>query len=151
MSKRIWMNTERVKMPPYFSLRWGLGMLDKDTAIIEGVQKGYCPKLYTTRTRKLSGEYYVVEGSRYKAKPVEPRIEFKVRVSEEIDLRRAVFKKGDTICGWAIANRNGLTYPELDLGVMGSDFEQLRDELLRLNRGATIDTVFYVNILENII
>jgi hypothetical protein len=144
------MNTEHAKNPPYFSLRWGLGMLDEAKAKIVGSQYGYCSKLYTTRTHRLSGEYYVVEGSRYKSKAVEPRIEFKVTISEELDLKRGIFKKGDTICGWAIANRNALTYPELDIGVTGTTFLQLRDELLRLNKKATIETPFFVNVLEPI-
>jgi len=37
---------------------------------------------------------------------------------------------------------------EKDLGVKGATFEQLRDELLRLNKKATLDTPFYVNLLE---
>ncbi len=148
--KRIWMNTEKTKTVPYFSLRWALGLFDEDSAKIEGDRYGYCPKLYTTRTHRLSGEYYVVEGSRYKAKPVEPRIEFRVSISEEIDLKRAIFKKNNTIWGWAIANRGQLIYPELDLGVRGVTFYQLRDTLLRLNKGSTIDTSFFVNTIEPI-
>lgn len=150
MAKRIWMNTEKIKFPPYFSIRWGLGEFDEASAKVEGERYGFCPKIYTTRTHPLHGEYYVVEGSRFKAKPVEPEIRFQVTISDELDLRRAVFKKCDSICRWAIADRNDLTFPELDLGVRGSTFEQLREELLHLNPKATIDTPFYVSRLEKI-
>ncbi len=110
-----------------------------------------CPKIYTTRTRRLSGEYVVVEGSRFRAKPVEPEIKFNVSISEELDLKRAIFKKDDNIIGWAIANRGDLTFPELDLGIKGATFEHLKNELLRLNKKATIETPFYVNLIEPIL
>lgn len=158
--KRIFFTQQKNLNINYLPLRWGLGQYtDAQIETLSGLFKPdapdnpknkYCPKIYTTRTRPMQGEYYVVEGSRFKAKPVEPRIEFQVRISEELDLRRAVFKKNNNIVGWAIANRNDLTFPELDLGIKGSIFEQLRDELLRLNKKATIDTPFFVNKLERL-
>jgi len=157
--KRIFFTQQQRLACSYLPLRWGLGQYsDEQISKFSGKFKQdapdhpgqYCPKVYTTRTRPLEGEYYVVEGSRYKAKPVEPRIEFQVRISEELDLRKGIFKKKDTIVGWAIADRNGLSFPELDLGIRGTTFEQLRNELLRLSPKATIDTSFYVNLLENI-
>ena len=159
MSKRIWFTQQQRLNCNYLPLRWGLGQYsDEQISKFSGKFKQdapdhpgqYCPKTHTTRTRPMKGEYYVVEGSRFKAKPVEPRIEFQVRISEELDIRRGVFKKDNTIVGWAIADRNGLSFPELDLGIRGSTFMQLRDELLRLNPKATIDSVFYVNKLEPI-
>lgn len=146
--KRIWMVT--MKAFDYLPLHAGLGLITEEELSNHPGFTGLCPKAYTTRTRPMQGEYYVVEGSRFKAKPVEPRIEFQVRISEELDLRRGVFKKKDTIVGWAIANKNDLTFPELDLGIRGTTFEQLRDELLRLNPKATISTPFFVNLLERI-
>jgi len=157
--KRIFFTQQQKLNCNYLPLRWGLGLytdehIRKFSEIFRPDAPDhpgqYCPKVYTTRTRPMNGEYYVVEGSRFKAKPVEPRIEFQVRISEELDIRRGVFKKDNTIVGWAIADRNGLSFPELDLGIIGSSFEQLRDELLRLNPKATIDTPFYVNLLERI-
>lgn len=146
--KRMWYVQQ--KPLDYRPLRSGLGLINNDDLNAPGMQ-GLCPKIYTTRTRPMSGEYYVVEGSRFKAKPVVPHIRFKVVTeSAELDLRRGIFKNGNMICGWAIANRNGLTFPELDLGIKGATFEQLRDELLRLNKKATIDTPFFVNLLEPI-
>lgn len=134
----------------YLPLRAGLGYITEEELSNYPGFTGLCPKIYTTRTRPMKGAYYVVEGSRFKAKPVEPRIEFQVRISEELDLRKGIFKKNNSIVGWTIANRNDLTFPELDLGVHGATFEQLRDELLRLNPKTTIDTPFYVNLLERI-
>jgi len=148
MSKRIWF-TQQAPFD-YLPLKAGLGLVTEEELNNHPGFMGLCLKAYTTRTRPLSGEYYVVEGSRFKAKPVEPRIEFKVTISEELDLRRAVFKKNGSIIGWAIANRNDLTFPELDLGVCGATFIQLREELLRLNPKATIDTPFYVSVLEKL-
>ncbi len=155
MSKRIWF----VQQKPfdYLPLRAGLGLitekeLELQTQACASISRFtvLCPKIYTTRTRPMNGEYYVVEGSRFKAKPVEPRIEFRVEISEEFDLRRGIFRKGNVLVSWAIASRNDLSFPELDLGIRGATFEKLRDELLRLNPKATIDTPFYVNLLERI-
>lgn len=149
MPKRIWFTQQ--KSFDYIPLRMGLGYI-KAQEIYNDKGNGltYVPKLYTTRTHPLSGEYVVVEGNRLRAKPVIPEIRFRVSVSEELDLRRAIFKKNDSIIGWAIANRNGLTFPELDLGYMGATFGDLRNELLRLNKKVTIDAPFYVNLLEPI-
>lgn len=115
-----------------------------------------CPKVYTTRTRRLSGEYVVVEGSRFKAKPVEPRIEFQVNQSWELSLKHGLIypwhtvKAGSVWGGTSILEKDGLTFPELDLGYRGATFEQLRDELMRLNKKATIETPVYINLLEPI-
>lgn len=143
--KRIWFTQQ--KPFDYRPLRAGLELITGRELNAPGMT-GLCPKIYTTRTRQLSGEYYVVEGSRFKAKPVEPRIEFRVTDSCKLDLRNALVISD---VGWAktsILDRNGLTFAELDLGIKGATFEQLRDELLRLNPKATIDTPFYVNRLE---
>jgi hypothetical protein len=113
-----------------------------------------CEKIYTTRTRRLSGEYIVVEGSRFKAKPVEPRIEFQVNKTWELSLKHSLIYPWHTMItgsvwgGTQILEKDGLTFPELDLGIKKVTFEQLRDELLRLNKKATIETPFYVNLLE---
>ncbi len=144
--KRIWMNTEKVKSPPYFSIRWGLGQFDDTAAKVEGDRYGYCPKIFTTRTHPLSGEYYVVvEGSRYKAKPVEPEIKFKVTKVADLNLHGVIsFPPGQEFdLSWK-------TFAENDLGVKGATFEQLVTELLRLNKKATLDTPCYINRLEAI-
>jgi hypothetical protein len=111
-----------------------------------------CPKIYTTRTRPLSGEYYVVEGSRMKATRVEPEIRFKVSQTCKLDLRGYIENATiGTRTLWSkhtILDRNGLTFAELDLGIKHASFEMLRSELLRLNKKATIDTPFFVSLLE---
>lgn len=104
-----------------------------------------CQKLYTTRTHPLSGEYFVVEGSRFKAQPVKPCIQFQVKKYYQLDLKnQLVFGWETEQCGnvWGSTNildRDGLFFPELDLGFRGASFMNLRDELLRLNKNATID------------
>lgn len=148
MSKRIWFTQQQPF--DYLPLRAGLGLITEDELNEHPGFTGLCPKIYTTRTRPMQDEYYVVEGSRFKAKLVEPRIEFQVRISEELDLRRGIFKKGDTIVGWAIADRNDLTFPELDLGIKGSSFSDLKGALLKLNPKSTVDSPFYVNRLESL-
>jgi len=101
-----------------------------------------CPKIYTTRTHHLSGEYIVVEGSRFKAKPVVPEIRFKVTKVASLNLHDGVATFPPMFdFSWK-------TFPEKDLGVKGAAFEQLRDELLHLNKKATLDTPFYINRLE---
>lgn len=150
--KRIWFTQQ--KPFDYVPLRWGLGYLRDD----DGVEKGtstldkvlldhnflygngevsVCPKSYTTRTRKMSGEYYVVEGSRFKATAVEPRIEFQVLRVHELNLRTVELDGSPLI----VPN----TFAEFDLGITRATFDQLRDELLKLNPKATIDTPFYVH------
>lgn len=151
---RIWF----VQQKPfdYLPLRAGLGLVAEEELNNHPGFTGLCPKIYTTRTRPMKGEYYVVEGSRFKAKPVKPRIEFRCTQSCKLDLRNALVLTGNKSCSdlWAtpqILARNDLTFPELDLGIKRSTFEQLRDELLRLNKKATLDTPFFVNKLEQLV
>jgi len=140
MVKRIWM----VQQKPfdYRPLRAGLGLITEE--LDAPGMTGLCPKIYTTRTHRLSGEYYVVEGSRFKAKPVVPEIRFKVTTVASLNLHDGVVTFPPRFdFSWK-------TFPEKDLGVKGATFEQLRDELLRLNKKATIDTPFFVNKLERL-
>ena len=151
--KRLWF----VQQKPfdYKPLRAGLELITMDELNAPGMT-GLCPKNYTTRTHPMQGRYYVVEGSRFKAKPVEPRIEFTARCvaklwlhfrNGRIDTAVSDFHDSISLDGdWY----EGYTFPELDLGIKNSSFEQLRDELLRLNPKATIDSAFYVNKLEPI-
>ncbi len=153
--KRIWFVQQKNLNINYLPLRWGLGQYtNSQIETLSGLFKPdapdnpknkYCPKLYTTRTHSLSGEYYVVEGSRFKATPVEPRIEFQVRKVAKLNLHGVLEQQPghEFDFYWK-------TFPAQDLGVRGTTFEQLRDELLRLNPKATIDTPFYVNKLEPI-
>lgn len=165
--KRIWYTQQKALHINYLPLRWGLGQYT-DVQIITLISKfkpddpdspaKYCPKIYTTRTHPLSGEYYVVEGSRFKAKPVEPRIEFQCSESYKLDLRSAKIVSDDWKDGlWRVIlvldNIVGgcrFSFPELDLGIKGATFEDLKNELLKLNKKSTIDTPFYVNKLEPI-
>ena len=181
--KRIWFSQQAPfgHMP----LRAGLGLITEEELRMHGVFNGtacheailkthqrtcksltdigyapemLCPKLYTTRTHPLSGEYFVVEGSRFKAKPVEPRIEFKVTPICLVDFKNKVFLDLNSKKFFAEWNyfttyspENGhTTFPEHDLGIKGVSFSNLRDELLRLNKKATIDTAFFINKLEPI-
>lgn len=138
----------------YLPLRWGIGQytdeqIDEFSKMFKpdapDHPKQYCKKLYTTRTHPMSGEYYVVEGSRYKAKPVQERIEFKVSKVAELNLHGVFsFPPGQEFdLSWK-------TFAENDLGVKGATFEQLVTELLRLNKKATLDTLFFINLLEPI-
>lgn len=163
--RRIWFTQQQKLNCNYLPLRWGLGQYS-DEAIDDfarifkndapdNPKKLYCPKLYTTRTHCLSGEYIVVEGSRFKAKPVEPRIEFRVTSTCRLNLAEGlvcpIHNGKPDYENWAaveILNKNNLTFAELDLGIKGAAYGHLRDELLRLNPKATIDTPFYVNLLE---
>lgn len=153
--KRIWFTQQ--KPFDYRPLRAGLGLITEQELNAPGMAglcpKIYCPKIYTTRTHPLSGEYYVVEGSRFKAKPVEPGIEFRVNTGCRLCLRdgtiRAMKADEDDWFALDILERNGMTFPELDLGIRGSSFLDLRNVLLNLNPKSTIDTIFYISKLEN--
>lgn len=154
MPKRIWMVQQKNLYCNYLPLRCGLKQysdeqINKFSEMFKPDAPDhpdkYCPKIYTTRTHPLSGEYYVVEGSRFKAKPVVPEIRFKVSKVADLNLHGVVsFPPGQEFdFSWK-------TFPEKDLGVKGATFEQLRDELLRLNKKATLDTPFYINYLSPI-
>jgi hypothetical protein len=154
MAKRIWF-TQQAPMN-YIPLRMGLGyILAAEVYNFNGNGLTLCPKLYTTRTHPLSGEYIVVEGSRFKAKPVEPEIKFKADFVASFTIND-VIQYGISwleMALYAFRIRFGninRSFPEFDLGFRGATFENLRDELLKLNKKATIDTSFYVNRLEAI-
>ena len=122
-------------------LRAGLGYIPASELL-----SNLSPKTYTSRLKPLSGEYYVVEGSRFKAKPVEPEIKFKVSKVAELNLHGVL-----TVLPGNEFDFSWKTFAEKDLGTKGATFEMLRDELLRLNKKATLDTPFYVNLLEKTI
>ena len=150
-------------------LKTGLGYVTIDELKdYENMGAGYghdylCPKIYTTRKSPLKGEYYVVKGSRFKAEPVEPRIEFKVERSLELNLDLEAINIGGTWVHHELLQQKetdddiiqkvrdifnmppGYTFPELDLGYKGATFEDLKNVLLDCNKGATVDTPFYVN------
>lgn len=165
MPKRIWMVQQKNLHCNYLPLRWRLGqysdeqmdeLFSKFKPDAPDHPKQYCPKLYTTRTHPLSGEYYVVEGSRFKAKPVENEIKFIVTERYQLHLRLEIIRSdaifGDP--GWrhvSLLDKNGLTFPELDLGIKGSSFLDLKETLIHLNPKLTEDTLFYVNKLEPIV
>lgn len=148
--KRIWFVQQ--KPYEYIPLRMGLEYIQtKEVYNYNGNGLIFCPKIYTTRLHPLFGEYYVVEGSRFKAKPVEPRIEFRVDTHCQLDLRNALASVDCKTWVWGthrILARGEDSFAELDLGVKGVHFDHLRDELLRLNPKADLDTPFYVNKLE---
>lgn len=172
--KRIWFTQQ--KPFDYIPLRLGLGYLTAEQAD-EARRKKYhkaapifMPKLYTTRTHKLNGDYYVVEGSRFKAKPVEPRIEFTahpvatIQFSDKVsinwyspndqiptnlpELDLGIRGSGNMSVSVVRAGRSNL--PELDLNTTGLTFDHLRDELFKLNKNVTADTLFHINKLERI-
>lgn len=147
--KRIWFTQQ--KQFDYIPLRMGLGYLT-DEQVIEArrkIYKVYCPifspKLYTTRTHRLNGDYYVVAGSRFKAKPVEPRIEFTAHPVATIQF------KFPPVVEWNSQDDQIPTnLAEHDLGIQGATLDYLRAELFRLNKNVTGDTIFHVNKLEAI-
>ncbi len=135
----------------YYPLLLGLGYIQPKKHMVGTM----CPKIFTTRTHRLSAEYHVVEGDRYHAEPViidGHKIEFQVKRNWELDLKTAQYKNhGDW---WDLGGlsepETGLTFPERDLGICSTTFEQLKAELLKLNRKATQDTKFYINEMERI-
>jgi hypothetical protein len=143
--KRLWFPQQ--KPYGYVPLRWGLEYIELPSFM----KNRFAPKVYTTRTHPLKGAYYAVEGSRFDAHPVEPKLEFTVVGNCMIDLRNAqVTTDGQTWFTDVILAKNGYSFAELDLGVKGATFEQLRGELLRSYPKATLDTPFYVSRLEGI-
>ena len=143
--KRIWFTQQ--KPFKYLPLLMGLGYF-KARAYVNGDGTTYVPKIYTTRTHALKGQYQVVEGSRFKAVPVVPEIKFQVRQVWELNLRKELimYSPIDLIN----LEKDGFSFAELDLGYFGSTFQDLKNELLKLNKKATVDTTFYINLLEPI-
>lgn len=154
--KRTWFTTQR--QYDYMPLRAGLGLIDQVTFeeyILMGRERipkfpVLCSKIYTTRRSPMWGEYYVVEGSRYKAEPVKPRIEFRVRETYWLDLASGELRRPPSLASIEDLGVGGLTFPEIDLGIRGATFQELRDVLLKLNRGSTLETPFFINKLEPI-
>ena len=155
--KRIWF----VQQQPFefMPLKAGLGIITEDELnrysryftkfpLID--PPALCPKIYTTRTRRMSGEYQVVRGSRFKAKPLDPPIEFKVVESIEVDFKRNLLMIGGSALYPSYLGRGEHTFPELDLGIKGTTQKMLHAELLKLNKKATVDTPFYINKLAPI-
>ncbi len=154
---RIWFKQQ--KPFDYMPLKAGLGIVsERDlfnyTELENMVRRDefpeLCQKIYTTRTRKMSGEYVVVEGSWFKAVPVQPSITFKVAKTWQLDLKKERFLIDGTfsLTKYLHLELPDYTFPELDLGLKGATFQDLREELLKLNKNATIDTPFYISRLE---
>jgi hypothetical protein len=139
--KRIWF-TQQAPLD-YMPLRAGLGLITEED-LREYDPKMLCPKVFTTRTHTLDGEYYVVEGSRFRAKPVVPRIELRVEKVGKLrfQARHAILTD---VCPGGLSPQEWEHFPELDLGIRGVTFDTLEDELIRLNKNASLDTVFYVH------
>ena len=157
MTKQVWF----VQQQPFdfMPLKAGLGIITKEELDdyeehlyphIPGTPRKLCPKIYTTRTRRMSGEYQVVRGGRFKAKPLDPPIQFKVEESYEIDFTAKLLLVGGSAVHPSCLNDREYTFPELDLGIKGTTPKMLHDELLKLNKKATVDTTFYINKLEPI-
>ena len=164
--KRIWFKQQ--KPFDYMPLRAGLSLASIEELAAYNTERArvtpigvqpptftrLCEKIYTTRTRGMSGEYYVVEGSRFKANAVEPEIKFEAAPIYILHLRTLSLRdlNGFFVCSTItkVPLLGHCTFPELDLGYRGATFEELREELLKLNPKATIDTPFYVNKLTPI-
>lgn len=158
-----WIHFTQGEAFDYIPLKLGLGYLketdfpDKHDLYYYSERAGWCvrlcAKLYTTRLRPLKPHltYIVVKGRRGYAKPVEPKIEFRVRGVWELHLRsRELYsydygeiRYGNE--GLESLTKDDLTFPELDLGFTGATFEDLVEELLGMNKKAALDTPFYIN------
>lgn len=106
-----------------------------------------CPKKFTIRSRKMKGNYRVVQGSRYHSTQLYPPIEFTVPISVPFSLR--------TMQPAIQCNLTGTTEPlltrfhtaELDLGIVGTTDNSLRTEIMKLT-GCEIDKQMYLSTLE---
>lgn len=158
MTKRIHFSQQRPLN--YIPIRVGLGLLP-ETVLVHPlspvVKTQLAPKIYTTRTKPLKGEYVVIGGSRFKPFIIEPRVEFTVAKVWELNLRTARIKEhGYSDALWwevgLLDQKDPLkpryTFGELDLGIKGISFEEYTKVLLSLNKNVTLDTPFYVNLLK---
>uniref|UniRef100_A0A6M3LWR9 Uncharacterized protein n=1 Tax=viral metagenome TaxID=1070528 RepID=A0A6M3LWR9_9ZZZZ len=149
----------------FLQLRWGLGYITEEEVrarlklcnlVFGDGSLPICKKLYTTRKKPMHGEYQVVTGSYIKAKPVDPPIRFVVNTMYTLNLRTGDIWSPEKFPNWtyhetiSFLNRDGRTFAELDLGIPGTLFSTLRDELLKLNKkyGVTENTPMYINVLE---
>lgn len=130
---------------------------------ITGAREKICPKIYTTRLSqlhfdainpRLSPIYNVIEGSRYGAKELDPPIRFQVEKSYTLFLKTGYiwssqkFPDGNYTTTWDYLNKDGYTFPELDLGFRGATWDMLVKVLLDLNKKAAINSQFIVNVLK---
>lgn len=165
VTKRLWFTTQRPLR--YMPLKAGLGIITAEQLREYGVFYGsevkaellkfhqltcksltdidyhpemLCPKLYTTRSHRLNGDYQVVEGSRYKkddVHPVEPEIILTAVCRGQLDLRNRTIDDSPLLFPDSFA--------QADLGIKNATFDDLISVILKLNKNNTIDTKFYVN------
>lgn len=112
---------------------------DKSITDIEYLPELLCPKLYTTRSHRLNGDYQVVEGSRYRDEvhPADPEILLTAVCRGQLDIRNRTL------------NGSPLLFPDsfaqADLGIRNATFDDLISVILKLNKKNTIDSKFYIN------
>lgn len=154
---RIWFKQQ--EQFDYKPLRAGLGYIPESQ-----LPQNLCPKVFTTRLNqlhfdsvnpRLSPVYEVVHGDRYHAKAVDPAIKFKVERTYTLFLKQGAIWSSTPLKGvpdkysttWDYLNKDGYTFPELDLGFNGATWDMLVKTLLELNKKATIDSQFVVHVL----
>ena len=152
---RVWFVQQ--KHFDHMPLKAGLGMITEDelkdyngywNKFPLATRPVLCPKKFTTRTRRMSGEYYVVQGSRFKAIPLDTPIQFRVTESIPYNLRDDTIIVNGEVVPSTLLDGGDYTFPEMDLGIKGTNYFNLRDELLKLNKKTTVDTKFFINRLE---
>jgi hypothetical protein len=117
----------------YMSLRAGIGEISLSE--LEAYNPNLCPKTFFVKPHRLRGIYQIVHGSRFNFKPVIPEIIFQVKDSYELS---------------TLYHEPEPSFPcDAVTGIKGTTFEELVAILLKANRNATLDTVFYISFLEH--
>lgn len=155
--KRIWFTQQQPF--DFMPLKAGLKIIseqelskyskERNCAPAATIQK-LCPKIFTIRTRPMKGHYRVVQGGRFNAEIVYPAIEFTVPLSVPFDLKTMQPAVQCTLTGTTEPLLTRFHAPELDLGIVGTTEEMLRDVLLKSYKDSTINTKMYLNKLEPI-
>jgi len=166
--KRIFFPQQKKLNCNYLPLRWGLNQYtDAQIETLSSIFKPdapdnpknrFCPKIYTTRSKPLKGIFQVVEGDRFHPQPVQDPIFFKVdgTITMTLNLLTEIISfDGEwasgqihsSACYWGL-DRKPWTFLELDMGIRGATFEDLKAELLKSYPKADEGTPFYVSKLE---
>lgn len=138
----------------YIPLMLGLSMITHGDVNEIDIQERvipikFIPLKYTARMKSMDGDYVVVRGIRHDYSRVEPVIKIRLKVEYLLSMKTGrVHKYEDGYLTDAEINLDKLA--EQCLGIEGVTFEQLKRKLLKINKNATSESVFYIHKIDRL-